>query len=165
MEGDDIMSFGELLIDWDGLEDELSVIDDPNKKTKWNEAVWRTIGILAAILLIQYATTTIHYTGGGTGWLGTGWSFDYNTFILLCIGSVSSLLIIGLKLEAGQKKMMSKIKILRQAKTDVDSLKREISEKQDEISQLRKALGDKCSTLEANAAALKTAEVHENVQV
>lgn len=145
----------EMLIDYDKLEEDLYSEDDPNKKTWWNEAVWRTLGLLIFIFVIQYGVTTIHFLSGK-------WTWDYNTFLLLLLGSVPSLIVIGLKVEMGKKNYIQKQKILRDKNDKLKILTDTINEKDRRIEKLtvslqekKREVNDLCATLEANSRAIE----------
>jgi len=141
----------ELMVDWDDLEDQLKTIPDPNKKTFWNEELWKAIGMLVLIFALTFLPSVIYYTGGGSGFLDTGWNFNYNIYLQLLLSSLMPILVVGLKVEASQKKYFQKLKITKM-------FNEAIKTKDNQIAVLKKELNDKCTTIEANTLALAKAK-------
>lgn len=143
-----------MLIDYEQIEEDLSKLDDPNEHTWYNERVWRTIALIAAIFVIQYASTTIYYTN-------SGWTWDFNLFASLCLGSIPSLVVIGLRVEMGVRRYIAKRRIVNGLNDKIEQLQREISQKNAEIDVLKAQLNDRCETYWANQAA--NAKISEEI--
>jgi len=138
----------ENIVDWSELEQELTTQAGTKK-------MWYSILALVGILALAFLTTTVHYDSTQfTGTFGTGWKFDYNNYLSLMLGSVVSIIILGLKIQAGLKSVISKQRIIAAKDVMITKLNNAITEKDGEIAILKRQLDDACSTQAANQVAL-----------
>lgn len=158
----------ENLVNWDEIEEDLNerAINPDYKAPKINSRLlWKTVGLFALILTIGYLVNTIRYTGTGDArswtppWSDTpsGWNFDYNLFLLLILGSVPSLIVVGLKIEAGQSRALQRKKLLDRVNAQVNDINDKLEMKTMEVSMLKRMLDDACITYDSNLKALEKA--------
>lgn len=155
----------ENIVNWDELEEDLNerALNPDYKPPKINSRLlWKTVGIFAAVLAIGFFVNTVRYTGSGDprSWIPpwsntpTGWNWDYNTFLLLLLGSVPSLIVVGLKIEAGQSRAIQRRKLLDKVTTQVNQVNEQLELKVMEVNMLKRMLDDACITYDANLKAL-----------
>lgn len=162
----------ENIVDWDELEEEMTErATNPNyKPPKINsKLLWKTILIFVLILAIGYFCNTVRYTGTGDprSWIPpwsnqpTGWNWDYNTFLLLLLGSVPALVVVGLKIEAGQSRALQKRKLLDKVTNQISQVNEQLELKVMEVTMLKRMLDDACITYDANLKALEKSKIEK----
>lgn len=142
----------ESIIDWDEFEEDLT-------QKAGTKKMWYSIAAIVGILAITFFASQMRFDSREyDGTFGSGWTFDYNTFFLLMLGSVTTVVVTGLKIQAGLSKVISRQKILAAKDKTIDDLNKKIVEKNAELVVLKRQLDDKCITFNANAAALEKAK-------
>lgn len=140
----------ENIIDWDEFEAELA-----NNKKAGTHKMWMSIWAIVGILSITFFGFTLKFDSlDFTGEFGTGWTFDYNTFLQLLLGSISTTVVTGLKIQAGLSKVIARQRILAEKDKIIQELTDKIQSKNTEIAVLKRDLDDSCTTHSANSAAL-----------
>jgi len=142
----------ENIVDWNELEGELTSQAGTKK-------MWMSILSLVGILALTFLTMTVQYNSMAfDGTIGSGWTFDYNNYLSLLLGSVVSIIILGLKIQSGLTKVVAKQKIIASKDVLIERLNTAIKNKDVEIATLKQQLDDACSTLAANQIALDKAK-------
>jgi hypothetical protein len=123
-------------------------------------------GAVVGIVALSLFTTTVHYDSTlFNGKFGSGWSWDYNNLLAMLIGTVSSIIILGLKIQAGLAKVIQKQKIIATKDKKIKELGDAIAKRDTEIEVLKRVLDDRSATYSANAAALKNLEGADGLKV
>ena len=142
----------ENIVDYDELATNLS----QNNGTK---KMWVSILSLVGIIAVTYLTGTVHYDSTRfTGVFGTGWTFDYNNYLFMLLGSIASVVVLGLKIQGGLQKVVQKQAIIATKDKEIGDLVKLINEKDTEIAIVKTQLDDATKTLEANQRALAVAQ-------
>jgi len=117
----------ENIIDWDEFEEDLT-------QKAGTKKMWVSIFAIVGILAITYFAAQMRFNGSEfDGTFGSGWNFDYNMFFGLMLGSVSTVVITGLKIQAGLSKVISRQRIIAEKDKTLAELKQKISEALDKI--------------------------------